>query len=117
VYSKGEGNCSLPLALFTMQYTDENTDGLCLSMYSIGEANCSPSHVSDGNYWVSDSKWNYRRTANSNVLLINASLIVYYLYFYQQNHGRTAKNLEGFLKILMRNENFKVKLPRESPTE
>ena len=34
---------------FTVSITDENTDSLCLSVYSRGEGNCSPSHVGDGN--------------------------------------------------------------------
>ena len=72
VYSRGEGNCSpsldtahcavhrwkyrqtqiiclfqrqrelSPLALFTVQHTDGNTNSLCPSMYSRVEENCSP---------------------------------------------------------------------------
>jgi len=34
---------------FTVSITDENIDGLCLSVYSRDEGNCSPSHVGDGN--------------------------------------------------------------------
>jgi hypothetical protein len=64
--------------------------------------------------WLSGSWENYRRTANSNALLIIASLTVYYLFFYQRNHRWTAKNLEDILKNLVRNEIFKVNLPRES---
>jgi len=39
----------LPLILFTVYITDGNTDGLCPSVYSRGEGNCSPFHVGDDN--------------------------------------------------------------------
>jgi len=62
---------------------------------------------------VAGSRENYRWTMNFKVLVINASLTMYYLQFYQWNCERTLKNLEGFFKILVRNENFKVELQRE----
>jgi hypothetical protein len=39
---EAKGTIPLSQALFTMQYTDGNTDGLKLSVYSRGKGNCSP---------------------------------------------------------------------------
>jgi hypothetical protein len=61
-----------------------------------------------------DAVHNYRRNVNSKARAINASLA---LCTYRQTYRRTAKILEGYLKILCEIQNFKVNSPMESPTE
>jgi len=77
---EGEGIVPLLLALFTIQNTNGNIDGLKTIDVFQRRRELFPFSYQWWQLklteWVSSSRRNYRRTANSNVLVINASLTV-----------------------------------------